>query len=279
MKKFLPVLLLLLLVGCAKPSPTVMTVDGFAISQDLYAYYFHALSAEYEDEATVRAETVELLRSHVVIFRFAEQHGIALTEEEEAEVDAQIQSAKGRNDDFAEQLAEQSITEDLYRELCLHDALRQKLMEALHAGDYAVTEDQMRPIIEEEFLCVRHIYLDASVANADKAAAEIADLAAGGYDFEQLMTEYMGQEYSTESLLFGKGYMVEEFDAAARALAIGQVSGPVQTGYGWHVIQRLPLDWAYIEENLDTITEEYVQTRIATDMAAAAETYEIVYLQ
>lgn len=38
---------------------------------------------------------------------------------------------------------------------------------------------------------------------------------------------------------FGRGAMVKEFEKAAFSLAVGEVSGPVKTRYGYHVIKRL----------------------------------------
>jgi peptidyl-prolyl cis-trans isomerase C len=38
---------------------------------------------------------------------------------------------------------------------------------------------------------------------------------------------------------FGHGQMVREFEKAAFALQKGQVSAPIKTEFGWHVIKRL----------------------------------------
>lgn len=80
----------------------------------------------------------------------------------------------------------------------------------------------------------QHILVDT-----EEEAKDIKDLLDGGADFSTL-----AQERSTgpsgpnggDLGWFGKGQMVPEFEGAVVALDPGQVSDPVQTQFGWHVI-------------------------------------------
>ncbi len=62
---------------------------------------------------------------------------------------------------------------------------------------------------------------------------------------------------------FGTGMMVPEFETAAYQLEIGEVSEPVQTSFGWHVIQVIgrevqPIDEATQEQMKLNIFSEYL---------------------
>jgi len=84
-------------------------------------------------------------------------------------------------------------------------------------------------------LRARHILLDTQ----EEAIAVVAELE-GGRDFAET-----AQERSTgpsgpsggDLGFFGRGRMVKEFEDAAFELEVGQVSVPVQTQFGWHIIK------------------------------------------
>ncbi len=85
-------------------------------------------------------------------------------------------------------------------------------------------------------------YNASHILVADEALA--ADLKAqidGGADFAALATEHSTDPGSGAQggLLgwFGEGRMVPEFETATAALEAGQVSEPVQSQFGWHIIR------------------------------------------
>jgi peptidyl-prolyl cis-trans isomerase SurA len=82
-------------------------------------------------------------------------------------------------------------------------------------------------------------------ASAEKRATEIhARLLAGEYTFADAAMRFSEDESSNtkggELPQFGTGKMIEEFEDAAFALkADGDISAPVRSRYGWHIIRRL----------------------------------------
>jgi peptidyl-prolyl cis-trans isomerase C len=88
-----------------------------------------------------------------------------------------------------------------------------------------------------------------SVISAKHILVETQDQATDLYD--QIVTE--GKDFGALAAIsskcpsgqnggdlgnFGRGQMVKPFEDAAYALGVGNISAPVQTQFGWHIIQR-----------------------------------------
>ncbi len=78
------------------------------------------------------------------------------------------------------------------------------------------------------------------LVETEEQAAALAERARGGEDFAALAKENStGPSGPNGGALgwFGAGMMVPEFETAVQALGAGDVSDPVQTQFGWHVIK------------------------------------------
>lgn len=81
-----------------------------------------------------------------------------------------------------------------------------------------------------------HILVDTE----EKANEIAADIAAGKITFEDAARQFSSCPSSAEGGAlgaFGRGQMVPEFDSAVFAMEVGEISGPVKTQFGYHLIK------------------------------------------
>lgn len=133
------------------------------------------------------------------------------------------------------------VTEKMYRGVFFENALYREKVKA------AVTADVPH---EAEQVWARHIL----VADESTANTVLTLLLAGG-DWNTLAATYStdpgSKDHGGDLGWFGKGKMVPEFETAAFALKIGEISKPVQSSHGYHIIQVLG------HENRPLNAEEY----------------------
>ncbi|HEY9088096.1 MAG TPA: peptidylprolyl isomerase [Anaerolineaceae bacterium] len=130
--------------------------------------------------------------------------------------------------DYFTSLAEYGITEDDLNEIFYYDLLRTKMLEE-------VTKDTPK---EEEQVWARHILV------ADEATAKsVLERLSNGEDFAALAAELSTDSSNAQSGgdlgWFNRSAMVAPFADAAFSLGIGEISQPVQSDFGWHIIQVL----------------------------------------
>ncbi len=109
----------------------------------------------------------------------------------------------------------------------------------------ALESEDVKAKYEETYVLAKHVLVE------DLETAEaVYEKAVAGEDFDALIAEYgtdPGTAENPDGYLFTTGQMVEPFEKAAYAAKEGEITKPVQTEYGYHIIKRLPLP-AYTEE-------------------------------
>ena len=105
-------------------------------------------------------------------------------------------------------------------------------------------EDNAQQFSTPEQVRASHILLKTEGKNEEDVrtlAEEIAKKARAGADFAALAKQYSEDESNNTTGgdldYFSRGQMVPEFDAAAFSLEPGEVSDPVKTSFGYHVIK------------------------------------------
>lgn len=86
--------------------------------------------------------------------------------------------------------------------------------------------------------------------------------------FDELMTEYSedpGTQVYPDGYTFRPGEMVDEFQAGAEALKDYEVSGLVESDFGYHIILRLPTTRDSVVDYIDGVNDNTVGTYAASD--------------
>ncbi len=117
-----------------------------------------------------------------------------------------------------------------------------KLLEPVSATDEEAKEyydTHTSQFKTEETAKASHI-LVSTLEEAEKVATEIK----GGLDFEEAARKYSNCPSANQGGDLGeftRGRMVPEFEAATFAMNVGEVSEPVQTQFGYHIIKLVDL--------------------------------------
>ena len=233
-------------------------------------------SADYSEGVTYQdyilgAATENVLQDAAVNYG-AEQMGIALSDEDQAAVqsdwDSQVASA-GSEEAFVAKLEEYHCTKELYLKFVRVSQLRNVCFNELYGdnGSKLSDEEIADYAAEDGYMMAKHILFkttvtdetgnetamsdDEKAAVRDKAEAVLDELNSyEGDDFDACFDELMfansedpGVAGNPQGYLFQSGQMVPEFDAAAAALEVGQLSGLVETQFGYHIIYKIPLNY------------------------------------
>jgi len=154
--------------------------------------------------------------------------------------------------DYVVAVRNAGFSEADFRDLFAQSLYRQKLQEVL-AEEVPATEEQVR---------ARHILVET-----EEEAQQVLERLEAGEDFGALATELSTDPGSEGGDLgwFPRGQMVAEFEEAAFGLQPGEISDPVQTSFGYHIIEVLeresdrPLEEPMLQQKKAAALTEWLQ--------------------
>lgn len=238
----------LLLAGCSDEGAEVASTEAGRIrEQDLYA--------EMKNEPLQNGMTVgeTVLQKLLLTDIFEIAYGDQVSDEDvEAEFEA---SAEGFNsvEEYEELLEMQGLSPDYVRSnirlsLLMDEAVRDRV---------EITDEQVEQAYEagQPQFTAQHILVeDEDLAN------DIIEQLEDGADFGELVTEHSQDPGSLETegtYSFNEGEMVEEFENSVKELEEGELTAePVETAHGFHIIRRLELDYAPLDEQREEIEQQ-----------------------
>ncbi|MDW0111045.1 peptidylprolyl isomerase [Sporosarcina aquimarina] len=141
---------------------------------------------------------------------------------------------KQLGDNFDQYLAQQGQTKDGFKKAIKLN----KLQEAALTDGIEVSDDELNKYLEEKSTEVKASHI---LVADEETAKEVKKKADAGDDFAKLAKEYSTEDGADESGgelgWFGEGKMVAEFWDAAKGMEKGDISEPVQSEFGYHIIK------------------------------------------
>jgi len=221
----------LLLTACSSDNKTLVAVNGYNITKG-------ELDAKLESQPAATQVVRQMLQQDL-LFQYAKDNNIQVTD---GDIDQQINQIKAQMSDLQLQqaLAQQGMTmQDL------RDVMRERVI----VNKAISKEVNITPAMMQDYLNKNHALLDQP-AQVDARHILVADLATAnmieaklhsGGDFAALARQYSTdpgtKDKGGELGYFTQGAMVKQFSDVAFSLKPGQISQPVKSPYGWHIIQ------------------------------------------
>lgn len=248
----------LLLSACSAEDKTLVSTNGYSIKKG-------ELDAKLE-AMPVAKQVLHSMVQQDLVFQYAKDHNIDVSA---ADIDAKIADIKTRLSDqqLSDALKQQGMNEQDLRDLMQEQIIVKKAVDAT----IPVSNAQMAA-----YLAKNHALLDSPkqvrarhilVSSLPTAQMIEAKLKAGG-DFAALAKQYSSdpgtKDKGGELGFFTQGAMVKEFSDAAYAMKPGQISQPVHSPYGWHIIQVeeiKPAQVATVANSEQKIKDQMLQTQ------------------
>lgn len=257
-----------LVVGCssADNSQVVGEVDDVKITKD---ELYEAMVLQVGDQV------LESLIGEKIVDLEAEKEDIKVSDEEIDKELSKLEEQYGGEEALKQMLESQGLSLDVIKEnISTNIKIKKLLGSQVEVSDEEIEEffeENKEDLGQEEEVDASHILVES-----EEEAKEIKAKLDDGEDFEELAKKHStdGSKDQGGALgFFGRGEMVEEFEEVAFSLKEGEISDPVESEYGFHIIQvheKKEAKEAKLEDIREEIEDNLVDQKVP-------EAYQIWY--
>lgn len=275
----------LLITACSAggpPAGAAATVNGTVIEAETVETMVQAqvdgaeeqlseLSSEERNEqvAGLQRQVLTSLIAIELIEQVAADRGLEATDEE---VDARWEEEigfQGGEEQLADLIASLGLTEEQARRQIAAGVLQEKLQEDVTSG-IEVTDEEVRSTFDERGGETEQVTASHILVETEEEAEEILTLLDEGTAFEELAEE---RSIDTQSAANGgslgaapQGTYVPEFEEAVWSAEEGEVVGPVETQFGFHVIRVEEFSSTTFEDSAEDIRAELAGARAQEEL-------------
>ncbi|GAA0486728.1 hypothetical protein GCM10008986_10170 [Salinibacillus aidingensis] len=229
------------------------------------------------------AEVLDSLVTQKVIEMEIEKQGVEVSQEKiDAEM-ANYQEYYGGEEAFQSLLEENGIKQSTIEQ----DIETYLATNKLVAEGITITDEELQTYFNEnkdQYNQQEEVHASHILVDDKETAEEVIDKLEAGEEFTSLAKEYSTDEASRESGgdlgTFGKGEMVQAFEDAAFSMEVGQISDPVETENGFHVIrveEKFEAKEAKFEEVKEKVREDLMATRVNNEYSTWLEEVKSKY--
>jgi foldase protein PrsA len=246
----------------------VAKVDGEAISKD---ELYDVMVEQYG------AATVEQIIADKIVASEAKKEKVSITDEELNEEVDKLKESYGGEEVFNQMLESNNTTVDVLKEDLKNYLTIRKLLEP----QIEITVEELQTYFEENkdaFGEAEQVKASHILVADETTAKDIKQKLADGADFAELAKEYSTDEGTKESGgelgFFAKGTMVTEFDDVAFTLPVNEISDPVKTEYGYHIIkveEKKEAKEANFDDSKEEIKETLIEQKLETEYSTWLE--------
>jgi len=199
-----------------------------------------------------------------LVSTYAQQHGIEVDPATVTATIGDVEASLGGPEEFAKQLEAQDVTRAEFEEFARRLLLFTDVQSAV--TQQQISDAAVRKAYEERELEFTNLHADHILLKTPEQAQEIADRATPK-NFEDLAKRYSiepgvgqtGGDLGTQQA----SSFDPKFTAGALALKPGEISEPVQTQFGYHVILLVSAEKVPLEQVRDQLLQELGPTAFA----------------